>query len=212
MSPHPVSRRVFLGASTAAVAALAPGPPTPTPPSPSGSSVPAAARALLNEFLAVNKECNAELTAVCDIWSVKGDSGVAAVKKASGKEPRAFKRLEDLLAWNGLDGVIVATPDHSHAKLLAMCLQAGKHVYCEKPFANVLDEGNATLDLWRRTPGKAVTIGTQCRSDPRFLAAADLVRTNVLGPVVRVDIVQNHILAQPLAPAGRGQTSQGRGH
>ncbi len=81
-------------------------------------------------------------------------------------------------------------PDHAHAQQLVLSLQAGKHVYCEKPFANVLEEANAALDAYRKSD-KVVTIGTQRRSDPRYLAAADLVRSGVLGPIVQVDMVSN---------------------
>ena len=46
------------------------------------------------------------------------------------------------------------------------CLDAKKHVYCEKPFANVLEEANAAIDVCRKSD-KVVTIGTQRRSDPQ---------------------------------------------
>src|SRR5262245_60331696 len=170
MTYQPVNRRVFLGASTAAVAALGARAGNANSALSVGLLGPGGrAQALLANFFAVNKECNAEVTAVCDIWSIKRERAVAKVKEKLGKEPRAFKRLEDMLAWNGLDAVIIATPDHAHAKLLAACLQAGKHVYCEKPFANVLEEANTTLDLWHKVAHKAVTIGTQRRSHPHYL-------------------------------------------
>lgn len=193
MSANTVNRRIFLGASSATLAALGARAANANSALSVGLAGPGArARDLMSNFFAVNKACNAELTAICDIWSLKRDRAVASVKKTAGKAPRAFKRLEDMLAWNGLDAVIIATPDHAHAKLLMACLQAGKHVYCEKPFANVLEEANAALDVWRKTPNKAVTLGTQRRSDPRYLTAVELMKTDVLGPLVRVDIAQNH--------------------
>lgn len=193
MNPPSPNRRIFLGAASASLAGLA----TRAADANSALSVGLVgpggrARGLMNNFFAVNKECNAELTAICDIWSVKRDMAVASVKKTSGKEPRAFKRIEEMLAWDGLDAVVVATPDHSHAKLLMNCLQAGKHVYCEKPLANVVEEANEVIDLYRKVPNKAVTLGTQRRSHPQFLAAADLMKTDPLGPLVRIDIAQNY--------------------
>src|SRR5262249_19546688 len=93
-------------------------------------------RRLMQTFLAACKDNNAEMTAVCDIWSRNREMAVDIVQKASGKQPRAFSRLEDMLAAKDLDAVIIATPDHAHARHLVTCLNAKKHVYCEKPFAN----------------------------------------------------------------------------
>src|SRR5258708_7872787 len=112
------------------------------------------------------------------------------VKEKTGKEPKVFTYLDDMLDKGGLDAVIIATSDHAHAQQLTRCVQAGKHVYCEKPFANVLEEANTTIDACRKA-GTVVTLGTQRRSDPRYLAAQDIVRTGVLGPIVRAQIVQN---------------------
>jgi predicted dehydrogenase len=145
---------------------------------------------LLGNFFAVAAEQHADLTAVCDIWGRNREKAAALVKEKTGSEPRQFRSLEDMLGWSGLDAVIVATPDHAHARHLIACLHAGKHVYCEKPFANVLDDATAAIDAWRNCD-RVVTIGTQRRSDPRYLAAADIMRSGVLGEVVRVEMVQN---------------------
>jgi predicted dehydrogenase len=145
---------------------------------------------LLKNFFDVNKECKAELAAVCDLWSRNRERATERVKKDGGQEPRQFSRLEDMLNDKGIDAVIIATSDHAHAQQLALCLQAGKNVYCEKPFANVLEEANATIDAYRKSD-KVVTLGTQRRSDPQFMAAADLVRTGVLGDLVQAVYVDN---------------------
>jgi predicted dehydrogenase len=145
---------------------------------------------LLHNFFAVAAEHGAELTAVCDIWGRNRDRAAALVKQKTGREPRQFRSVEDMLAWSGLDAVLVATPDHAHARHLIACLAAGKHVYCEKPFANVLEDATTAIDAWRNCD-RVVTIGTQRRSDPRYHAAADIVRSGALGDIVRVDMVQN---------------------
>src|SRR5262245_10965560 len=147
-------------------------------------------RAVLNSFFQVAKECGAELTAVCDLWSRNRERALQLVKEASGKEPKVFRHLDDMLDKGGLDAVIIATSDHTHAQQLTRCVQAGKHVYCEKPFANVLEEANAAIDACRKAEVR-VTLGTQLSSDPRYLAAQEIARSGVLGPIVRVQIVQN---------------------
>ncbi len=141
---------------------------------------------LLRTFFEISRNHNADLTAVCDLWTHHRERGGQQVQKATGRAPRLFRRLEDMLAMKGLDAVIIATPDHAHAIHLTEGVRAGKHVYCEKPFANVLDEAKTAVDAWRNAKC-VVTVGTQFRSDPRYLAAAALVRDGVLGPVVKVE-------------------------
>jgi predicted dehydrogenase len=145
---------------------------------------------LLRTFFQVCKEVRAELTAVCDLWSRNRERSLALVKQLGGSAPRVFNRLEDMLNWTGLDAVLIATADHAHARQLTQCLRAGMHVYCEKPFANVLEEANSTIDAYRRSD-KVVTIGTQRRSDPRYLAAQELMRSRPIGDIVQVDVIQN---------------------
>lgn len=196
MNDQPMSRRNFLGTSTAVAAGL--------------SLTPLASRALganerisvgivgpggrgrsiLKSFFEVNKDSKAELTAVCDLWSKNRERGADFVKKGGSREPKVYKRLEDMLSANNIDAVIIATSDHTHAQLLMQCLQAGKHVYCEKPFANVLEEANAAIDAYRKSD-KVVTLGTQRRSDPKYMAAADKMKAGAIGPVVQVEMNQN---------------------
>jgi predicted dehydrogenase len=192
MIPSQVSRRSFLGASSAGLLAV-------TAASAAGSGERLSVgivgpggrgRGILRDFLRVAKDNQAELTAVCDIWGRNRDLAVEQVKKATGKAPRAFNHLEDLLSAKDLDAVIIATPDHQHARQLIACLEAKKHVYCEKPFANRLDDANAAIEAARKSD-RVVTIGTQRRSDPRYQAAAEVMRSSPIGPIIQVDVVQN---------------------
>src|SRR5205814_7080143 len=124
---------------------------------------------------------------VCDLWSRNRERGSELVRQLGGTAPRVFNRLEDMLAWERLDAVIIATSDHAHAQHLTQALAARKHVYCEKPFANVLEEANTAIDAYRRSE-KVVTLGTQRRSDPHYLAAKDALRNRPIGDIVGVTI------------------------
>jgi predicted dehydrogenase len=147
-------------------------------------------RGVLGATLKLAKKHNAEVTAVCDVWSRNRDLGAEMVKKETDKQPRVFNRLEDMLAAKDLDAVIIATPDHQHARQLIECLKAKKHVYCEKPFANRLDDANDAIDAARKSD-RVVTLGTQRRSDPRYVAAAEVIKSGTIGSVVQIDVVQN---------------------
>jgi predicted dehydrogenase len=147
-------------------------------------------RGVLGATLKLAKKHNAEVTAVCDTWSRNRDLGAEMVKKETDKQPRVFNRLEDMLAAKDLDAVIIATPDFQHARQLIECLKAKKHVYCEKPFANRLDDANDAIAEARKSD-RVVTLGTQRRSDPRYVAAAEVVKSGTIGSVVQIDVVQN---------------------
>src|SRR2546430_856841 len=73
---------------------------------------------LLRSFFDVCGEAKAELPAVCDLWERNRQRGAETVKKNGGREPKVYKRLDDMLADKGLDAVIIATADHAHAQQL----------------------------------------------------------------------------------------------
>src|SRR4051794_26677268 len=60
---------------------------------------------------------NAEMVAVCDLWNKRREAAAATVKQ-SGREPRQVPHLGDVLSMKEVDGVIIATPDHQHARQL----------------------------------------------------------------------------------------------
>ncbi len=143
------------------------------------------------------KECiefgsiyNASVTAVCDIWTERLESAAQVVAESYGTRPKAFGRYEDMLADAEIDAVIIATPDHQHAKMLKAAVEAGKDVYCEKPMGNVLSETNDAMDAVKRT-GRIVQIGTQRRSYPRYRSAMEIVQGGMIGDIVNADVIWN---------------------
>src|SRR6266516_1595637 len=61
---------------------------------------------------------NVEMTAVCDLWSVNRERAAKAAAAVYGREPRSLQYLDDLLALNNVDAVIISTADFQHAPLL----------------------------------------------------------------------------------------------
>jgi predicted dehydrogenase len=145
------------------------------------------ASAHVKQLQGLAKECNVEITAVCDVWKMNLDKAAAAVKKSWGKEPRKCTRFGDLLSLKDIDGVVIATPDFAHGPILVAALQAGKDVYVEKPMSIDLDLANQALDL-ARANGRVVQAGTQHRSEGPYLAAAKVVASGVLGQISRATV------------------------
>jgi predicted dehydrogenase len=139
----------------------------------------------------LNHACNAEITAVCDLWSVNRERAAKAATGAYSRSPRSFKYMEDMLALKDVDAVIISTADFQHAPILKLVAETNKDAYCEKPMANVLEEAKAARDAVRAR-GLIVQIGTQHRSEPYQLAARDLVAKGALGHVSKVEIVWNY--------------------
>lgn len=140
---------------------------------------------LMRQFQRVAGEANAELVAVCDLWSKRRDDAAAQVKAATGREPRKLARYEELLQMKDLDGVIVATPDHGHARQLVQAIRAGKDVFMEKPMGNVLSELKEAYKVAKASK-QVVQIGTQGLSTGAYQAVAAFVRTGKLGKISRV--------------------------
>ena len=139
----------------------------------------------------LSSDKNAEMTAVCDLWTANLDRAVAANQKYYGKAPHAVRHIEELLSLDNIDAVVISTPEHSHSLLLKMAVDSGKDVYCEKPMGNVLEEVKAARDAVRASK-QIVQIGTQHRSEPYQLAVRDLIRTGVLGDITKYEIVWNY--------------------
>lgn len=89
-----------------------------------------------------------------------------------------FRRvLED----KSIDAVVVATPDHSHALITCRALEAGKHVYIEKPASYNIADGQAMTAAEQKHPNLTVLVGTQQRSGAHFQEAREFVRSDGVG-------------------------------
>ena len=97
-------------------------------------------------------------------------------------ETDALSDYRKLLERKDIDAVIVAAVDNWHAQVAIDALQAGKHVYGEKPLARYLEEGFRIYDTVKRT-GKVMQVGSQYCSDSKYHKAAEWIRAGKLGPL-----------------------------
>lgn len=109
---------------------------------------------------------NVSLVYVCDVDARRQEKAVAAAKEAMGEAPRAEKDFRRILLQKEVDAVFLATPDHWHAPGAWMALEAGKHVYVEKPCGHNPREGEL-LAAFQKKYGKMVQMGNQQRSAPK---------------------------------------------
>lgn len=117
--------------------------------------------------------------AVCDIWPYARRYTKNILKKYD-QNPNEYEDYRELLEKEKtLDAVIIATPDWVHAEQTVACLQAGKHVYCEKEMSNTLAGARAMVQA-ARASGKLLQIGHQRRSNPRYWHALKLIEKDKL--------------------------------
>ncbi len=118
--------------------------------------------------------------AVCDLYQKRLDE---ARQFLGLGEADAFRDHRKLLERKDIDAITVATVDVWHAQVAIDALQAGKHVYGEKPMARYLMEGFEMYDTVKRT-GKVFQVGSQFCADTMFHKAAEWIRAGKLGPLV----------------------------
>jgi len=139
---------------------------------------------LLDALSRVARGARGELVGVCDLWRLRRETACARVREQTGREPSAWRHLDELIEAGRCDAVILATPDVSHASLCAKAVRAGLDVYVEAPLAHTLTDAAAVLEVCRAS-GRVVQVGTQARSDARwmefarFAAAGELAITAI---------------------------------
>jgi predicted dehydrogenase len=142
--------------------------------------------------------------AVCDIWTEYNQRRVVNTLGRFGHEVNGYEDYREMLdREKELDAVFIATPDFWHAQHTVDCLEAGKHVYCEKEMSNTLEGARRMVDAARRT-GKLLQIGHQRRSNPRYLHCYEKIlgEAQMLGRIVTVNGQWNRSVAPDLgAPA-----------
>ncbi len=97
----------------------------------------------LNSLLKRKEADNIEVPAVCDVYRKR----VNRAKTVCNGE--GYMDYRKLLERKDIDAVLIATPDHWHSKITIDALEAGKHVYCEKPMTHTVEQAIQTRDAVR---------------------------------------------------------------
>jgi predicted dehydrogenase len=124
---------------------------------------------------------DAQIVAVAD-WDRKRADEVAA-----GRACRAYYDYRKLLEARDVDAVVVATPDHWHARPTIQACQAGKDVYTEKPLSLTIREGRQMVAAARKY-NRVVQTGSQRRSMAYHRLGCELVRNGVAGKIHTVHV------------------------
>jgi predicted dehydrogenase len=122
----------------------------------------------------------AHIAHVCDVDGIILRKFADAVQKEMGEAPEADKDFRRILERKDVDAITIATPDHWHTPMAIAGLQAGKHVYVEKPCSHNPAEGEMLLQAQQKY-GKLVQMGNQQRSSQHTIEIVQKIHEDIIG-------------------------------
>ena len=129
--------------------------------------------------LKANK-ASARIAYVCDVDTNTMKKFAAETEKEMGEAPKTDQDFRNILRDKEIDAITIATPDHWHAPMAIAGLEAGKHVYVEKPCSHNPAEGVMLVQAQKKY-GKLVQMGTQQRSSPHTIEIVDRIHNGDIG-------------------------------
>ncbi|MCK5700428.1 MAG: Gfo/Idh/MocA family oxidoreductase, partial [Cyclobacteriaceae bacterium] len=134
-------------------------------------------KALAKNF-AQQKDC--DVVHICDVDSRAIENCQKEVETLQDIETKGFGDFRESLEDKDVDAMVIATPDHWHAPAALLAVQAGKHVYLEKPSSHNPNEGEMLIKAATKY-GKAIQLGNQRRSFPIVVQGMRELKDGIIG-------------------------------
>jgi predicted dehydrogenase len=119
-----------------------------------------------------------EVVAACDLYQGR----LTRAKELWGKDIYTTRDYRELLERSDVDVIINATTDHWHEKISIDALKKGKHVYCEKPMVQKVEEGHNIIKVQKAT-GKVFQVGSQYVSSIIHAKAKEIISAGDIGEI-----------------------------
>lgn len=129
-----------------------------------------------------NGNYGCEILTLCDADPARVAAGMKSVENKRGIKPTFVQDMRRILDDKSIDVVSFATPNHWHALGAIWALQAGKHVYVEKPMTHNVKEGRYLIEAMKKSK-KMCQIGTQSRSNPGMMDSIKYIHDGGIGKV-----------------------------
>lgn len=124
-----------------------------------------------------------ELAGVCDLY----EGRLIGAKEKYGNDIYTTRDYRELIKRSDIDAVLVCTSDHWHDHISIAAMNAGKHVYCEKPMVHHIEEGQAVIDTQKKT-GKVFQVGSQTASSVVTAEMKKQLQSGIIGDLAFVEI------------------------
>ena len=121
-----------------------------------------------------------QVVGVCDLYSKRREMGRTVGRLT---DQQVHLEYHEMLARADVDTVVIAVPDHSHARVALDAIAAGKDVYLQKPMTYTFEEAHK-IALAAKSSGRIVEVGVQGTSEPRYKIAKDLIAAGEIGAVI----------------------------
>ncbi|UII77303.1 Gfo/Idh/MocA family oxidoreductase [Flagellimonas sp. HMM57] len=128
------------------------------------------------------KENNIELEYLCDVMKSQRENAAAKVADKIKNKPKLENDIRKILDDKKVDAIFMATPDHWHAPGACMAMQAGKHVFLEKPCSHNPREGELVV-AYQKKYKKMVQMGNQQRSSSESQEIIKEIHNGIIGDV-----------------------------
>jgi predicted dehydrogenase len=141
-------------------------------------------------ILGANDRVRVGVVGYSDLCNKRREDGSENLKSKFGHDVKAFRNNEELYSSKEVDAVIISTPDFSHARCAMEAVNAKCDVYCEKPFAETMEDARATLKAVKAS-NRIVQIGSQRRSGFNYHSANDFIKSGKFGDITMVELKWN---------------------
>ena len=155
----------------------------------------------MQALLKMRESDNCDITNVCDVFDKRANE---AAQLTGAKVVKDYRRVLDN---PDIDYVLIATPEHWHYQMTLDAIDAGKHIYCEKPMTHTVEQSKRIVAKVKQSKVK-MQVGVQGMSDDSYETAHKFIKAGALGKVVlaQIDYSRNYkddFWAYPIDPDAR---------
>ena len=144
------------------------------------------------------EDLNIEINGICDVYDVHAERALLASGNTARQgsdaniipNAKRYRNYKDLIQASDIDAVIIAAPDHWHARMSMDAALAGKHVYVEKGMTRTEAETYELVDVIKKS-GICFQLGHQGRQTASYNKAKEVINANILGPITLIEVTTN---------------------
>jgi len=125
---------------------------------------------------------NCEVVALCDVDADQLEISADQVEGITGKTPKMYRDYRELLEKENIEVAIISTPDHWHALQTIACVEAGAHVFVEKPTGHTIQESRAMVNATKKS-GRIVQVGLHRRIGPHHVSGMKFLKDGRAGKI-----------------------------